>query len=364
MNLALTAGGTGGHIIPALAVLDAVRRRKPDGFDVRFYGPDNRGERAMVEAHRVEFERIDSAAVHKRQSVRGVLKTAALLLKGTSNATTKLRGFDADVVFSTGGYASFPACVAARLLRRPLVVFLPDVTPGWAVRVEKLLATRMATTTDAALRYLPKKKTSVTGYPVRGEFAMLDRVAAREALGIPADALVVLVTGATQGARVLNQAVFDCLETLTSRATVFHVTGSTDVDLATSLREGLDHEHRERYVVDAYRSDLPAVMISADIAVMRAGASTLGELPAAALPSILVPATYAGGHQRENARWLASRGAAVVLEESEIASLGDRLQELLTDTARLATMRAAASAVAQPQAADRIASIILEVARK
>lgn len=366
MNFALTAGGTGGHIIPALAVMDAVREavreRAQGAVEIRFFGPDNRGERQMVEARAVAFETVDSAAVRGRSLV-GVAKSAWRLMKGTVAATRKLRAFDPDVVFSTGGYGSFPTSVAARLLRRPLIVFLPDVTPGWAVRAEKLLATRMATTTEAALKYLPKR-TVVTGYPVRPEFAELSRSAAREGLGLSAEMPVVVVAGATQGARVVNRAVFEAVETLTDAATVFHVTGPTDLDEATSLRESLDEERRPRYIVDAYRDDLPAVMAASDLAIMRAGASTLGELPAAGLPSILVPATYAGGHQRDNAQWLAGRGAAVILEETKLASLAMVVSDLLADPTRLDEMRAAARAAAQPDAAQRLASLVLEVARK
>src|SRR5690606_9991032 len=152
----------------------------------------------------------------------GLARSGWRLLSGIAIAVRKVRAFKPDAVFSTGGYASFPASVAARILRRPLVVYLPDVTPGWAVRAEKLLATRIATTTDAALRHLPAKKTTVTGYPVRESFVTVDRDAARQQLGLPVDIPVVLVAGASQGARILNESILASLEPLLQEAVVIH----------------------------------------------------------------------------------------------------------------------------------------------
>ena len=166
MRIALTAGGTGGHIFPAFSVLDALEAALGADLEVAFFGPENRGERAIVEARGLRFVSIPAAAVRGRGPAR-LVKSGWQLSSGLATALRRLRSFRPDAVFSTGGYASFPASLAARILRKPLVVFLPDVSPGWAVRAEQRLATRMATTTDAALKYLPAAKTVVTGYPVR-----------------------------------------------------------------------------------------------------------------------------------------------------------------------------------------------------
>lgn len=355
MRVAIAAGGTGGHIFPALAVADALRAREGD-VEFRFFGPDTRGERALVEPSGIPFEAIGAAAVRDRGPL-ALARSGARILAGTWSAFRKLRRYRPDVVFSTGGYGSFPQSVAARLLRRPLVVFLPDVAPGWAVKAETRLATRMATTTDAALRYLPAKKTAVTGYPVRGAFFAVDRDAARRQLEVAPDERVVLIAGASQGARAINRAVFEQAADLSASATVVHITGVADIDEAKALASGLPN-----YVPHAFREDLPVIMRAADLAVMRAGASVLGELPAAALPAILVPGTFAGGHQRENARWLAEAGAAAILDEGELPRLAGTVTELLCDPVRLAAMREAAATLARPGAAAAIAAIIAEVA--
>lgn len=362
MRVALTGGGTGGHILPAMAVLEALRARI-DGLEVRWFGPEDRGERAQVEAHGLAFEAVPAAAVRGRGPV-ALSRSVLRLSGGTWKGLRALRRYRPDVVFSTGGYGSFPCSVAARVLRLPLVVYLPDVEPGWAVRAEKRLATRIATTTEAALAFLPRAKTIVTGYPVRPMFFQMTREEARGKLGFPEEARVVVIAGATQGAKAINQAVFRGLRTLVEEAHVVHITGKADFEDAAGFRETLGEELAQRYQIAPFRDDLPVVMLAADLAVMRAGASTLGEIPAAGLPAILVPGTYAGGHQRQNAQWLADGGAAIVLEEANIASLGQRMLELLDDHERLARMREAASRLARPDAAADIARIVSEVAKR
>lgn len=362
MRLALTAGGTGGHIFPALSVLQALRRRPGAVSEVCFFGPEDRGERTMVESHGLRFVSVPSGQVRGRGPL-ALGRSIVRLAWGTLVALRRLRAFRPDAVFSTGGYASFPASVAARLLRKPLIVYLPDVRPGWAVQAEMRLATRVATTAEAALSFLPREKTTVTGYPVREEFFTLDRAAARNVLGIAPEARVLLIAGASQGASAINGAIFEGLRRLAPFLHIIHVTGKADIALAESHRLGLSGEAAERYEPAAFRADLPAAMLAADLAVMRAGASTLGELTAAGLAAILVPGTFAGGHQRDNANWLAHRGAATVLEESLIDQLPDLILSLMNDEPRLSAMGEAARSLARPGAAEAIADLIMEAGR-
>jgi UDP-N-acetylglucosamine--N-acetylmuramyl-(pentapeptide) pyrophosphoryl-undecaprenol N-acetylglucosamine transferase len=363
MRLALTGGGTGGHIIPALAVMEAVQARLGGTAEVCFFGPEDRGERAHVEGAGVRFVGVPSAAVRGRGPVQ-LARAGWRLLRGTLSAIRAFRRFKPDAVFSTGGYGSFPGSVAAKLLRRPLVVYLPDVHPGWAVKAERALATRMTTTTEAAIEFLPAKKTVVTGYPVRASFFTTDRQAARLSFGVPAGDHLVVIAGASQGAARINAAVFAGLETLLANAVVYHVTGAAGIEEAETLKSAMAPEIARRYHPASFRADLPELMVAADVGVFRAGASVLGEIPAAALPSVLIPGTFAGGHQRNNARWLTENGAAVTLEEADIANLGTIVGDLLGDAARLGAMRESAKKLARPDAAGAIAAVVLEVARK
>lgn len=361
MRLALTAGGTGGHILPALAVLDALQAREGLLTEVRFFGPEDRGERAAVEARGLYFEAVPAAGVRGRGPI-ALAGSFGRLGWGAIIGTSKLRSFKPDVVFSTGGYGSFPCSVAARVLRKPLVVYLPDVTPGWAVSAEKRLATRMATTTEAALKHLPRK-TVVTGYPVRRAFFDISRSEARRELDLTDDEKVVVVAGATQGAKAINDAIFAAIPGLAGKCTIFHLTGAGDLPRAVQVRNDLPAAQTRHYQVADFRNDLPVLMVAADLGVFRAGASVLGEVPAAGLPAILIPGTYAGGHQRDNAQWLVDGGAAVIAEEATM-DLGATIAELLADDLRLRAMRDATRTLARPDAADRIADLIIEVAQR
>ena len=361
MRVALAAGGTAGHIFPALATLGALRAAG-DPVEARFFGPDNRGERALVRGHDVPFEAVPAAPLRGRSPLalaHGLARTAL----GVAAALRSLRRFRPNVMLSTGGYGSFPPSVAARILRLPLVVFLPDVEPGLAVRAESRLATLIAAATEAALPRLPAEKTVVSGYPVRDAFRTPNEDA-REALGWPSGERVLLVAGATQGAQAINQAVWRALPRLCEAALVVHITGPASADEAASERASLPESLRERYEPAPFREDLPALMVAADLAVMRAGASTLGELPAAALPAILVPGTFAGGHQRENARWLAGHGAAIVLEETDLGTLEGRVLDLLRNDERRGAMAEAARSAGHADGAERLAAILREVAAR
>lgn len=361
MRVALAAGGTAGHIFPALATLGALRAGG-DPVEARFFGPDNRGERALVQGHDVPFEPVPAAPLRGRSPLalaRGLARTAL----GVAAALRALRRFRPNVMLSTGGYGSFPPSLAARILRLPLVVFLPDVEPGLAVRAESRLATLVAAATEAALPRLPAGKTVVSGYPVRDAFRT-PRASAREALGWTAGERVLLVAGATQGAQAINRAIWEALPRLCGAARVVHITGAAASAEATAKRSSLAEGLRERYEPASFRDDLPALMVAADLAVMRAGASTLGELPAAGLPAILVPGAFAGGHQRENARWLAERGAALVVEEADLGTLEGRVLDLLRDEPHRAAMAGAARSAGHAGGAVRLAAILREVAAR
>jgi UDP-N-acetylglucosamine--N-acetylmuramyl-(pentapeptide) pyrophosphoryl-undecaprenol N-acetylglucosamine transferase len=289
---------------------------------------------------------------------------AVKLGRGTIQARTALRGFAPQVVLSTGGYASFPVALAARSRKIPLAVYLPDLYPGWAVRSIARLAQRVAVTAEESLDRLPNGKGVLTGYPVREEFWQANRVDGRQRLGLDSEEKVLFVTGASQGAHSINLAVAGHLRGLLALCKVVHLCGNADETWLIGLRDELPQELRDRYHLFAYMHDeIPWAMAAADLALCRSGASVLGELPAVALPAILVPYPYAGGHQRVNARYLADNGAAVILEDRDLGSMLPLVGQLLHDVARLRSMSDAARRLARPDAADRIARLLLDLAR-
>jgi UDP-N-acetylglucosamine--N-acetylmuramyl-(pentapeptide) pyrophosphoryl-undecaprenol N-acetylglucosamine transferase len=269
--------------------------------------------------------------------------------------------FRPRAVFATGGYASVPVAAAAWLRRIPVLVYLPDVHPGWAVRLIERFSTRIATTSEAALRYLPRKKTVVTGYPVRPDFHAVRREAARERMGVPPKVACILVLGGSSGSRDLNRGLARHLPQFTQLGEVVHSSGPAFAPELRRLAERLPEPNRSRYHLHPYLDDVPAAMAAADICITRAGASVLGELPAASLPAVLVPGPFSD--QERNARFLESRGAAVVVPNDRInEKLLPVVHSLLTSPERLIAMRKGMSDLARPDAAARLAKLLLEVA--
>jgi len=357
----LSGGGTGGHVYPALAVAE-VLREDAAAHELLYIGARGRMDEQLVKPTGLRFEAVRAAPLRVGSPI-AALRNFATLLIGTAQAWFTLRRFRPDVVFATGGYASVPVGIAARARRRPLVVYLPDVTPGWAVRLLSKLATRIATTTDKSLRKLPVGKAQAVGYPVRAAFWSAERGEARKRLGLPQDGPVLLVTGASQGARSINRAVAQHLDRLLDGCLVLHLTGRADEAELRARRDALPAATRGRYYVFGFLDDMAGAMAAADLAVMRSGASVLGELPAAGLPAILVPGVYAAGHnQRDNAQFLADQGAAVVLENEQLDRLNTVVRELLADEAHHRSMAEAMRKLARPNAAKDIARMLEEVA--
>jgi UDP-N-acetylglucosamine--N-acetylmuramyl-(pentapeptide) pyrophosphoryl-undecaprenol N-acetylglucosamine transferase len=361
VKVIFAGGGTAGHVYPGLSVAEALRTLRPDAR-VIYAGTGDAEEERIVRAAGLRYTRVPATGVRGRSPVRAA-KSMATIAAGTERAVRLLAHLAPDAVFATGGYGSVPVALAAGIRRIPLVLFLPDVYPGWAVRFSARWATALATTTEAALEFLPFGKTRVTGYPVRRAFFDIDRQRAREQTGLPPRVPVLLITGGSSGAVSLNSAFARHLPQFTTLAHVVHLTGRRDESRMLDYRSRLTEQQQSRYRVRAYADDMPALMASADLAITRAGASTLGELPAVGLPAVMVPLQQVSSDQIRNARFLESQGAAVTIESEEAADqLYAAVQGIFTEPERLATMRRAMTGLARPEAARDIARLIVESA--
>jgi UDP-N-acetylglucosamine--N-acetylmuramyl-(pentapeptide) pyrophosphoryl-undecaprenol N-acetylglucosamine transferase len=240
----------------------------------------------------------------------------------------------------------------------PILVYLPDIEPGLAVRFIARLATRVAVTVADSGAYFSAHKVVVTGYPVRAGFYGLDRERACALLGLSADDVVLVVLGGSRGASSINRALSSELEAVLELAQVVHVSGETDWSWVAERRDGLPATLKTRYHAYPYLHDeMGPALAAANLALCRAGASTLGELPFFGLPAVLVPYPYAWRYQRSNADWLVDRGAAVRLDDE---GLGDELLQtlcrLISDERVLADMAVSMRAVARPDAAASLAA--------
>jgi UDP-N-acetylglucosamine--N-acetylmuramyl-(pentapeptide) pyrophosphoryl-undecaprenol N-acetylglucosamine transferase len=351
MKVIFSGGGTGGHVYPALAVATALAQELGDSeaLDALYVGTASGIEKELVTRAGLPFHAVSAGAIRGR-SPWGLVASVVKLTRGVAQARRLIAQFQPNAILTTGGYASVPTALAARTSLRPsLVVYLPDVRPGWALRLMARLSRRVAVTTDRSLPYLPKAKTVVTGYPVRPAFSQVAKTEARRRLAIDPNERLLLITGATHGARSLNRMVADHLPQLLELCQIIHLSGHRDDSRLDHRRRDLPDRLRPRYhLYDYMHEDLPWAMAAADLALMRAGASVMGELPAVGLPAILVPYPHAGGHQVFNARFLADAGAAIIVEDNKLNGLLPLLGELLADEPRRAAMAEAARSLARP----------------
>ena len=357
MRFGLAGGGTGGHAYPAAAV--AERLREHGGTELFYYGTPSGPERAVAEAEGFEYRPVRASPVRSRSPWR--MATGALnLARGYREA---LRWLDLDeprAVFATGGYAAAPVGRAARRRGIPLLLFLPDVRPGWAVRSLQRQATAIACSVSDSLEYLPDAKTVVTGYPVRRQFAEARREEGARRFGLDPALPTLLVTGGSQGAHHINIVIAGALKRLLERTQIIHIAGRDEEVWLVSERGRLPEWQRKRYRVQAYTEEMAWAMAASNLAVTRAGASALGELPAAGLPAIVIPGDFSD--QRDNADFLARHGAALMLASSDIDRIEDEVLRLLGDNAARAAMAQAMSCLARPDAASRLAELLVELA--
>jgi len=364
MRVAFCGGGTGGHVYPALTVAAAMRARAggPEKLDILYVGVRGKIDGELVRREKIEFRAVTARPL-RVGSLAGTTRGALSLLQGTAEAYRILKGFRPDAVFATGGYGSVGVGLAARILGRPLLLFLPDVEPGLAVRTLARVASRIAVTVTPALSALPSGRAEVTGYPVRSAFFEARRDDARERLRLHPTLPTLLVSGASSGAHRINRAVLSWAPDFLRVGQIIHLCGRGDEAWLRDEREKLPLDLRERYHLYGYlHEDIALALAAADVAIMRSGASTLGELPATRLPAVLVPGEYEGWDQGPNARFLAESGAAIVLPQGRLAELQPTVMALLADSERRAQMSEALAALARPDAADRLARMTLDIA--
>jgi UDP-N-acetylglucosamine--N-acetylmuramyl-(pentapeptide) pyrophosphoryl-undecaprenol N-acetylglucosamine transferase len=269
-----------------------------------------------------------------------------------------------DAVFTTGGYVAIPVLLAAAVLRIPSVLWDGNVVPGRSVRLVARLATVVAVSHRATAEALGRPRSYVTGTPIR-TLTDVDVDEARARFGGGPGERILLVFGGSQAVRRFNDAVLAALPRLVERVRVVHVTGDAGYAAALAARETLPEALQDRYRPFPFlHEEMTAALAAADLAVGRAGASTLAEAAAFALPTAIVPYPHAAGHQRLNAESFAAAGAAVLIEDQDFDA--DRLVEvagLLADPARHAHMSAAARDLARPDAAVAVADLVIAVAR-
>ena len=363
MRVVFCGGGTGGHVYPALTVAAALKRAVDGPLDLLYIGVRGKIDAELVAREGIPFAAVTAGPL-RTPTVFGTIAGGFKLLAGIAQAYRLLRRFRPDVVFATGGYGSVGVGLAARLRRLPLLLFEPGPEAGLAVRLLAKYADRIAVTIPPALAMMPAAKTTMPGYPVRPAFFNRNQMEARDRLGLYETLPVLLFSGASSGSTILNDAAIGLAEEFLLNGQLLHLCGPRDEQRVRSIRDQLMPELRERWQVRAYLhgDDMADALAAADFAVMRAGASTLGELPAARLPAVLVPGEYEGWAQTPNAEFMQSQGAAILLPQSQIGDLPRLIRDLQEEDKRLESMRQALATLARPNAADDLAKLVIELA--
>ena len=352
MRVIIAGGGTGGHVIPALAIAQELRARYK--AELKFVGTARGIETRLVPAAGFDLELVRVGQLN-RVGLATRIKTVVDLPRGVLQAVRLVQRFRPDVMIGVGGYASGPAMLAGAILNVPLVAFEPNVVPGLANRLMAPMVKAAAVQFEATCRYF--RNCHVTGVPVRSAFFSVPPR--------PADAPpTLLVFGGSQGAHAINVAVLEALPRLLSllpEIRIIHQTGEKDFAEAQAAyaKANLAGE------VSPFINDMPGAFTRADLLVCRSGASTVAEVAAAGRPAIFIPLpTAADDHQRHNAAALADAKAARLLPQAELTGnrLAREIADLLANRALLAQMSQAAREMSHPNAAGEIAAIALRAA--
>lgn len=355
-RIILTTGGTGGHVFPALAVAEEIKRLYP-AAKILFMGGQYGKEAVWANKAGLEFVGLP---------VRGMIgrgfkavAAAGNMVSAVFQAVKVVREFKPDVVAGFGGYAAFAGVMAGVICRRPALIHEQNAVPGAANKILGKLVNSVCISMPESAAYFAKDKITATGNPVRAGIVTSDqgRDYARQTRRL-------LVVGGSQGARALNEAVIKALPALKAAGVeIRHQTGELDSDMvrtayaAAGLAEPLAR-------VEPFIVDMAEAYAWSDLGLMRSGASSVAELAVAGLPAVLIPFPFAThNHQVHNARFLSEAGAAILVEQKDLGNmnLGERIIALIDDAEKLRQMSAAALSLGQPQAAGLVLAAMREI---
>lgn len=369
-NIIFAAGGTGGHINPALAVAGEIRKQYPEA-NILFIGTAEKMEARLVPAAGFDFKTIQISGFNRVLNLNGIkqnIKTLSHLLKSSSQAKKIIKEFNADVVIGFGGYVSGPVVRAAAKLGIHTAIHEQNAFPGMTNKTLAKMVDAVMLTEESVAQYMqPKNLPVVTGLPVRGELLETDRDIARAELGLD-DKPLILSMGGSLGAKAINESMLEVIANRTGKNDCWfmHATGKDCKDFPERLAEkGVDLNNKHIIIRD-YIDDMHRCLAAADLVICRAGASSLCEFQVMGKPSILIPYPFATeNHQYHNAKALADKGAAILIEEKDLTSavLMQHIDTLLETPDKLINMGIAAKQMAVTDATERIVKVIENIVK-
>ena len=370
MRFLFAAGGTGGHINPALAVAGEIREKYPDA-EILFVGTKEKMEAKLVPAAGFDFASIDISGFYRQLTLENIKRnigTVLKLLRASSQAKKIIKSFKPDVVIGFGGYVSGPVLRMAAKMGIPTAIHEQNAFPGITNKALAKKVDRVMLTSSAAEKYLkPKNPVTVTGLPVRGEMLRADRDVSRALLGIKEGQILVLSMGGSLGAEAINKTMVELIADNHKNENLYflHAMGQYGLWVPEKLKEkGVDAYTENNVEIREYIKDMDVCMSAADLVICRAGASSLSEFEALGKPSILVPSpNVTENHQFHNAMALVNKNAAVIIEEKDLSgkTLGEEMDRLLSDEALLKEIGDNARKMAVTDATQRICDIVISL---
>lgn len=373
MKIVLTGGGTGGHFYPLIAVAEAIEdvcaERVLIEPELVYSGPKPFDMDALFE-HDIQYLPSSAGKIRAYSSILNIFSVFSTSV-GVMRAVIQLFSIYPDVVFSTGGFAAFPTLFAAKILRVPVVIYDADATPGrvslWSSKFARWIAIAHP---DAAEKFSPKVRSKIArvGHPIRKEIMSPAKEGGYEFLKLDPAVPTIFIMGGSQGAQAINGTILDALATLVESYNVIHQTGAANLDEVASIASVVlkDSKYANRYRSFGLLNTLALRMSAAitTVIIARAGSGTIFEVASWGIPAILVPIPLDVSHdQTENAFSYARSGAAIVIEQHNLTPhvLISELNRLIADAPMRARMAEAAKVYARPDAARKIATILLEM---
>lgn len=367
MRIIVSGGGTGGHIYPAITLINNIKKLVPDA-QFLYVGTKKGLEADIIPREQIPFATLEISGFERHLTAKNFVvlgKALGSLVK----ARSIVKKFKPDVAIGTGGYVCGPILMAAALMGVPSLIQEQNAIPGVTNKILAKFVNKIAVGYERAAKYFPAEKTVFTGNPIRDDILLSTRDEGLMEFSLDPFKKTILVSGGSRGAHSINKAMLKVHKHFANnyRVQIMHVTGKTEYDFVKNGLEeiGLDLQKADNFAVYPYLYDMPKALAAADIAVFRSGATSLAELTARGVPSVLIPYPFAAeNHQEFNARELEKNGASRVILNRDLTGdiLIETLEQMMSSENTLQEMAQASRAMGKPNAAQTIAEMIVALA--
>lgn len=364
MRIVVSGGGTGGHIYPALSLIKEIKKQEANA-EVLYIGSKDGLEAELVPRENIRFETIQISGFKRKLSFDNV-KTMIRFLKGVSKAKRMIKEFQPDVVVGTGGYVCAPVVYSAAKLGIPTAIHEQNSIPGLTNKFLSRYVQKVVTSFEEAGHYFPKEKTVLLGNPRAQEVVHIDEANSHQEFELIKGKKTVLIVGGSRGARPINDAFIEALPEVSKLDYQFiYVTGQVHFDKV--MNEVKKVGNPANVIVKSFIHQMPQVLSSVDLIVCRAGATTLAEITALGLPSILIPSPYVtNNHQEKNARALSEKGATILRLERDMnaKTLIKDITAIFSEPGRWQEMHEKAMSLGMPDAATEFYRLLRTLCTK